>query len=145
MKKVSEMVPRFMLFCLISGADVKIEKHRLDCAGCSGSRVGSSRILSKIKKIASDIRTLSAHSLFRRRMWKRVSQRHAFDALWGSFHCSGDPLGSPKTGKVVTKGDKMRAWNQPCCLGTQRGQNATDGCPRPLKWSLRGPKMEPKS
>ena len=90
-----------------------MEKHCLDRAGCSGSRVGSSRNSSEIKEIAPDIRTLSAHSLFRRRILERVSQRHAFEALWGSFRCSGDPLGSPKAGKVVTKGDKMRAWNQP--------------------------------
>ena len=90
-----------------------MEKHRLDRAGCSGSRVGPSRNSSEIKEIAPDIRTLSAHSLFRRKMLQRVSQRHAFEALWNSFRCSGNPLGSPKAAKVVKKVDKMRTWNQP--------------------------------
>ena len=91
-----------------------MEKHRLDRAGCSGSRVGPSRNSSEIKEIAPDIRTLSAHSLFLRKMLKRVSQKHAFEALGGFFRCSSNPLGSPKAAKVDKKVDKMRTWDQPC-------------------------------
>ena len=90
-----------------------MEKHRLDRAGCSGSRFVPSRNPSEIKEIAPDMRTLSAHSLSCRKMLERVSQKHAFEALWGSFRCSSSPLGSPKAAKVVKKVDKMRAWNQP--------------------------------
>ena len=91
-----------------------MEKHRLDRAGCSGSRVGPSRNSSEIQEIAPDIRTLSAHSLFLRKMWKRVSQKHAFEALGDFFRCSSNSLGSPKAAKVDKKVDKMGTWNQPC-------------------------------
>ena len=86
----------------------------MDRAGCSGSRVGPFRNSSEIKEISPDIRTLSAHSLFLRKMLERVPQTHAFEALGGSSRCSSNPLGSPKAAKVDKKVDKMRTWNQPC-------------------------------
>ena len=97
-----------MFLSLISEANVKMENQRLDCAGCSGSRVGPSRNSSEIKEIAPDIRTLSAHSLFHRKMLERVSQRHTFEALWGSYRCSGDAIGSPKAAKDAKKVDKIK-------------------------------------
>ena len=47
-------------------------------------------------------------------MLKRVSQKHAFEALGGFFRCSSNPLGSPKAAKVDKKVDKMGTWNKPC-------------------------------
>ena len=90
-----------------------MQKHRLDCAGCSGSRVWPSRKSSKIKEMAPDIRTLSAQSRFRRKKMEKVSSRHAPAALWGSFRCSGNPLGSPRAAKASKKVNSMRAWHQP--------------------------------
>ena len=93
-----------MLFGILSEAYVKMEKHRLDCAGCSGSRSGrpESHRQSKTK------RQVCAHSPFTHFfVEKYLKNWDAFGLLWGSFRCSGDPLGSPKAAKVAKKVDRQ--------------------------------------